>query len=200
MIWPRPSRVELRFDRAKGAVYNSWGDEKAQHTRHIVAWGTAKGLLDWPISDEGLTACFHYRSDPNTPATKDASSGGYLTFYDTPCDRLRYRTLRLQCRATDVEGQADLGVRLVIDDPHLAGNRELVVYELPSLKSFAVIDSTWRSIRIPISEFQQRHYRPPLPSGLDANTINKIVFFIDNRMVGECCRGTMWISEITFSP
>jgi hypothetical protein len=192
--------MELRFDRAKGAVYNSWGDSKAQHTRHIVAWGTEKGFLDWPITDGGLTACFHYQSDPNVPDTKEASSGGYLTFYDAPCDRLRYRMLHLQCRATDVEGQADMGIRLVVDDPRLAGNRELVVYELPSLRSFATIDGTWRNIRIPISEFQQRHYRPPLPSGLDANTINKIVFFVDNPIVGVCRQGTLWISEIALCP
>jgi hypothetical protein len=197
-VWPVTNRIQVSFDSSKAAVYNSWQHQN-HHTKYIEARG-AGDTLDWVIIDKGRTGNFRFKVNSDQEPSKGASSGGYISFYDRMCDRLRYRTLRFHCRVTDATGNPDLGVRLSVDNPKTTGDRELISYEIKSLSKFVSISDEWRSVDIPLSAFQQVRYEPPFPEGLDENTINKIVFFVDNDIAQKCKQATFWFSEIDFRP
>jgi hypothetical protein len=125
-VQPPGKRHCVEVTRAKGAVYNSW-DRQAFQNKHIYAYGSRPGDLMLIISGLG-EAGFSYIVDPRVPwDDPHASSGFYITFYGKPIDRLVYDEMSFDCKATDVvKGEADVGVRLSVDDPNSAGDRERV--------------------------------------------------------------------------
>ena len=51
-----------------------------------------------------------------------------------------------------------------------------------------------------MGDFHQVRYEPPFPTGVDENTINKIVFFVDNKTAEQCRPGSFHFSDIWFRP
>lgn len=199
------SKVNQRFieiKREKGAIFNSWFHQPS-HKKQIFAWGSLDHNLMWTL-DEDKSGRFSYDIDTTiTNPHPDACSGGYITFYDRPCDRLTFNTLSFKLRATDFEGKPDIGIRLAVDDPKSTQDREKVAYELSSLNSYLdnkkSISNNYDYYVIDVSDFDMKRIEPPLPDGIDENTINKIVFFINGNIVNSCSKATIWIKDITFN-
>ncbi len=193
------SSVSITFDRAKGAIFNSWQNQYPQK-RHIIATGE-QGKLIWEIDEHGA-ASFSYKVNVSMqPSDSNISSGGYMTFYGRPFDRLAYRAISFTCKATGTNGRADLGIRLAVDEPLAQGDRERVTYELPSLKPYnkasSPLNESWQTFTIDISEFKQKRFEPPLPDGIEENSINKIVFFVTKDIVKNCPKATLWFRDVT---
>lgn len=191
----------IRFDNARGAIFNSW-DHQPQQTRHIYAFGDPQKLL-WLIDQESA-GHFAYKVDNNVKSNSPkASSGGYIVFYENPCDRLAFREISFASRATGATGPPDVGIRLAVDDPKASGDRERVTYELPSLKEYYKgkqrLDETWQTFTVDIGDFQQTRFESPFPPGIDANSINKIVFFVNDDIGKSCPESTLWFRDIKFS-
>jgi hypothetical protein len=185
LVWPVSHTSSLIFDDGTSAVYNSYLHER-KHSRFLQAVGADKSMA-WNISDKGRTGYFSYHTNANESPDAISSSGGYISFYRNPCDRLTYRSIRFRCKAEKAVGIADMGVRLVVDDPKgAAGSRELIVYKIDSLTKYGKLSEKWATFDIPIGDFTQEEYRPPFPRGLDENTINKVVFFITHEMAAKC--------------
>ena len=199
------SNVNQRFieiKREKGAIFNSWLHQQS-HKKQIYAWGSLDHDLMWTI-DKDKSGRFSYNIDDTiTNPHPDACSGGYITFYNRPCDRLTFNTLSFKLRATDFDGTPDIGIRLAVDNPKDAQDREKVTYELPSLNSYLdnkkSISNNYEYYAIDIGDFKMTRIEPPLPDGIDENTINKIVFFINSDIVHSCSEATIWIKEITLN-
>jgi hypothetical protein len=201
-IKPPKEAFQISFDSRTSALFNSW--DHGQTPKYFEAYGDADNVMLWTITDR-RTAYFNFRSFSPLPQSDDsASSGGYITFYDKPCDRLIYGELSFKCRITDTtDPQPDLGIRLAVDDPHEEPTkRERVMYELASVNKYLNgkqrIDDTWQTFTIDIRNFQQKRYMPPFPSQISATTINKIVFFINVAIIHNCKHGRIWISDILF--
>jgi hypothetical protein len=99
-----------------------------------------------------------------------------------------------------------LGVRLVIEDPR--DRSEHFTYELASILNSTkakngIIDGTPRQFDMPVNEFvriPRVSAIAPLPRGLNENTIDKIVFFVDNAIVNRCPQNTLVISGVRLQP
>lgn len=187
--------VIVKFDEAKGAIFNSWLHQP--HTKHLNAVGE-NNTPTWRVSDEGVTGTFHFHVDPEKNASFNASVGGYITFYAQQIDRLRYDAVTFNCKVSNYDGTPDLGVRLTVDNPKATGDREIVSYEVSSLAKYSTLSAEWQSYSIPLNAFQQIRFEPPFPERIDENTINKIVFFVDNTIGDKCPRATFSISNIKF--
>jgi|GEM_PF-6825263 len=196
-VRPRRGPVAISFDSGKAAVFNSWQHQK--HRKHIEASGGGE-RLGWTIADNGRTGSFQYAVDGTLSPSEGASSGAYVTFYEQPCDRLQLRTVTFRCRITGASSAADVGIRLAVDNPKATGDREMIAYEIDSLAKYGALGDTWTKFELPTSAFKQVRYEPPFPAGLDENTINKIVFFIDNRIAERRHNATVWVSDIEFRP
>lgn len=196
-VWPRRQAVPILFDAAKSAVFNS-SDHQRSHAKYIRAVGASE-TLTWAIADEGRTGSFHYDVNSTEEPHPDVCSGGYVAFYGQPCDRLQFRTLRFRCRITDAIGKPDVGVRLAVDDPTAIGDREKITYQIASLAEHGPVSEKWTTFELPIAAFKQVRYEPPF-KGIDANTINKLVFYVDSRIAASCGEGTVWFSDVAFVP
>jgi hypothetical protein len=197
-IWPVSNVLSISFDPAKAAVFNSY-QHQPMHTKYLEVRGVGD-TLSWIITDEGRTGSFRFKINANQEPSYGASSGAYITFYGQPCDRLRYRTIRFRFKVTDASGNPDVGIRLAVDNPKATGDRELISYEIQSLAKYGPIKNEWQTFEIPVNAFQQVRYEPPFPEGLNENTINKIVFFVNNQIVEQCREATFWFSDIVFRP
>jgi len=212
LVWllgANPPHVLLKnqpvpFDSARGEIFNSWQDPQSGHSKRIQAWGMKQEPFSWEIADNGLEGSFAYALDPAMRISEGASSGGYMTFYSDPVDRRTYRRVAFFSRtaATCQKGGGDLGLRLVVDDPR--DSTEHFTYEIDSISnSKGTIDVNWKRFEIYLSEFQRMprtHSRAPLPPSVDENTINKIVFFVDNGIAAKCPENTILIRDINFLP
>lgn len=183
------------------ALFNSWDDQPSQ-SRYIYAFGSPT-LLMWLIDDEGAGR-FSYVVDRSvTHGDRGISSGGYLTFYDAPCDRLSHKRFTFSCKASDFDGTPDIGIRLCVDEPTAIGRRrERVAYEISSLAKLLDgrqrLSRSWQHFEVDIGEFRQVRVDLPLPEEIDANTINKVVFFIDPVIAKKCNKATLWFRDIEF--
>ncbi len=192
-VWPVRTPRHIIFYANRCGVFKSQ-DHREGHGNYL--WVDSP----WTTMDEGRTGGFSYRTNPTEKPSQVASAGGYMTFYTEPCDRLAFETLRFRCKATDANGVADVGIRLAVDDPKLTGDRELATYEVKSLRAYGQIDATWRTFEIPLGAFEPSRNEPPFPRGLDANTINKLVFYVDARIAASCPQATLWFRDICFLP
>lgn len=201
ILWrvsPSHTAIYISFDPAKAAVFNSWRHQ--DHTKHIAALGSGD-TFTWITTDKrNTTGSFRFTVNPTLPASTGASSGGYVTFYGNVCDKLRYRTVRFRCKVTDVNGNPDVGLRLAVDNPKATGDKELIAYEIASLAKYGPVGAEWRTFEIPLGDFNMVRYEPPFPTDVDENTINKIVFFVDNRIAEQCKQAAFHFSEICFRP
>ncbi len=196
--WPIIGTISIRLDDAKAALFNSY--EHSLDIPPYLAIVPNGDKFTWKISDGGRTGNFSVKVASDLEPTFNQSSGGYITFYGNPIDRLQYRTVHFRLKITDASGTPDIGIRLVVDNPKAAGDRELVTYEIESLAKYSKITEDWQAFDMPIGDFQQVRYEPPFPENIDANKINKLVFFIDNRIGKQCTNMTVWVSEIEFKP
>jgi hypothetical protein len=194
-----PTTIPIVIDTITGGIFNSW-ESLADAKGHIRAWG-AKDRLQWALDDNG-TGYFSYETDLASPATRqDESSGGYVTFYETPCDIRVYRHVKFALRATDYTGVPDIGVRLVVDDlSSSARNRERVIYELPSLNRYRraapKVSRDWQIFVVDARDFTQTRLLPSAPSEDRRTHINKLVFFVDQTIAAASPRATLWVRDV----
>jgi hypothetical protein len=189
-----PSVRVVRF--VNGALFNSYENVGSLHNRFITAYGNDQNKLEWLVEDGQRSGAFSYTTDRNSIPTSFESSGGYIVFYDHPIDKLQCEELSFECKSLTSTGRADVGVRLAVDNPRATGDRELICYEFPSLASLANLDESWKEFRIPLRQFHETVRRPPFPEGLDANSINKIVFFVNVTVATNCPKATLWFRDI----
>ena len=185
------------------AIFNSWENAVAgTHTRYITASGSgpAESKLKWAVGLNGTEGTFSYRVDSQITPEGNESSGGWVAFYEDPIDRLRYRSVSLRCKVEKADGVPDVGIRLVVDNPGSTGDRELVVYELSSLAAIAPLTTDWQLYDIDLAHFVLKTSRPPMPKGLDANTVNKIVFFVTPGIAERCDGATLSFRDVEFQP
>jgi hypothetical protein len=193
-VLPFRTPRHILFDAAKCGLFNSQ-DHQTQHTKFLHTDGVM-----WTIVDDGRTGGFSYHTDPGERASELTSSGGYITFYAEACDRLAFESLRFRCKASSAQGPVNVGIRLAVDDPKEAGDREKVTYVIRSLRAYGQIDGTWRTFELPLGAFEPNRYEPPFPRGLDSNTINKLVFYVDAEIATSCPQATLWFRDICFLP
>ena len=200
-----PSPIFIKFDEEKGAIFNSLASQPAFRNA-LVAWGKKPTDLGWVIDEKG-EAGFSYKADP-VLLTKlaVAVSGGFMTFYDKPCDLLAYRHLRFACKVTGTKpgSKPDLRIRLAVDDPEAKGERERVTYEVPPLveyfKGTRAIQADWQDFSIDLKDLQPLPHAGSPPPGLNSKAINKIVFYVTAQEVKDCPEGTLWFRDVTFIP
>jgi hypothetical protein len=199
-LTPRSSSKLLLF-KNNSFLFNSWENkpvesDQPQHARYLEAWGNKKGSMDWLTNDNGRTGSFSYSTNKSATPDALASSGGYITFYDDPRDRLSTQSIRFRCKAASEHGAVDFGIRIAVDNPRATGDRELATYQFDSVASEKRITTEWQIFEISISDFVNIHYRPPFPQGLDGNILNKLVFYVDARRAEQCPQATLWFSDI----
>lgn len=199
------SPVKLQFFPDSGGIFNSANSQRA-HKDAVLAWGQKPGDPSWVIV--GNTEIrFSYKGDLAVyERYPEATSGGFFTFYTQPVDRTLYSHLKFSCKVTDAAADAnpDFGMRVALDDPKAAGEREKVVYELPSIVEYfqgkRKIDSNWQEFSITTKDFYQQPLTAPVPDGLNPNAVNKVVFYLSYRSVRNCPHGTLWFRDLTFVP
>jgi len=172
----------------------------------LAAWGTKPGDDMWALGGNG-EASFTYKADVAALAGhSEAVVGAFMTFYGTPCDRAAYRELRFACRITDTKagGKPDLDVRLAVDDPQATGEKERVIYGIPSLSGYyhgsRALDAGWQQFAITLRDFKQLPLAAPLPAKFDQDAINKIVFLVTLESMQKCPEGTVSFRDVTFVP
>lgn len=197
--------IKLLFFPDSGGIFNS-ANSQPSHKNAVLAWGQKPGDPSWVIAGN-TEVHFTYKSDPVVYATMPtATSGGFLTFYEQPTDRLEYGQLRFSCKVTDAppEASPDFGMRIALDDPKATGERERVVYELPSvaehLQGKQKITSEWQEFSISVDAFAPQPLTSPVPAGLNPNAVNKVVFYLSSKSVLNCSQGTIWFRDLTFVP
>jgi serine/threonine protein kinase len=199
---PAVPPLKVVFYSRSGAIFNSLASHPAIKDA-LVAWGEKPGDLNWDIKDEG-EADFSYKSDLSLLGSRYAASGGFMTFYDKPCDLRAYQQLRFECRVTgtDPDAKPDLRVRLALDDPRATGEKERITYDLPSLSAYfrgdRPLTASWQTFSIDLKKFRQQPVSAPLGEGLDKNSVNKIVFFLTPEEARNCPQGTLWIRNVSF--
>jgi serine/threonine protein kinase len=172
----------------------------------LAAWGTKSGDDMWALGNNG-EASFSYKADVAAlDGHSEAVAGGFMTFYGTPCDRAVYRELRFACRITDAKAgeKPDLDVRLAVDDPQATGERERVIYGIPSLSGYyhgsRTLDAGWQQFAISLPDFKQMPLAAPLPAKFNPDAINKIVFLVTLESMQKCPEGTISFRDVTFVP
>ncbi len=197
--------LRLLFFPDSGGIFNSANSQPA-HKNAVLAWGQKPGDPMW-IMAGNTEMHFSYESNPEVFAKiPEATSGGFFTFYEQPADRTAYGQLRFSCKVTDAPADAspDFGMRIVLDDAKAMGEREKVVYELPSVSEYfqgqRKIDSSWQEFSIAIDAFKQQPLTAPVPAGLNPNAVNKVVFYLSPKSVQNCPQGTLWFRDLTFVP
>ena len=197
--------VKLLFFPDSGGIFNS-ANSQPVHKDAVLAWGQKPGDPSWIIV--GNTEIhFSYKGDLAVyEKYPEATSGGFFTFYTQPIDRTLYGQLQFSCKVTDAAADAnpDFGMRIALDDPRATGEREKVVYELPSIVEYfqgkRKIDSNWQDFSIATEDFYQQPLAAPVPAGLNPNAVNKVVFYLSYRSVRSCPHGTLWFRDLMFVP
>jgi len=197
--------VPVKFQTDRGAIFNSLASQPAL-LKALAAWGDNAGDVRWAIG-EGGEAHFSYKADLALLAkvTRPAVSGGFMTFYDKPCNLLGYRHLNFACKVTGATpgSTPNFRVRLAVDDPHAEGERERVTYEAPPLveyfKGARTIQTDWQNFSIDLKDLRQLPVPRNTPAALDPKAINKIVFYVTADEVKNCPEGTLWVRDVTFT-
>jgi hypothetical protein len=156
-LTPRSTSKAIRFG-GNAFLFNSWDHQTAatrqrQKAAFIDVWGSEKGNMDWVVSDNGRIGAFHFSVNESIPTDRSASAGGYIIFYDDPRDRLRTQAIRFRCKTNDANDPADIGIRLVVDNPRSEGDRELATYQFSSVASLQPITSEWQTFQIDVAKF-----------------------------------------------
>jgi Protein kinase domain len=200
----KPS-IHVGFYAANGAIFN-FLEREPKLKNALMAWGAQPGDAAWSIRDNG-EAKFSFKADLKTLGQIPyARSGGFMTFYRTPIDRLAYQELRFACKVTDVKpgSKPDFGILITADDPNAAGEKERIAYEIPSLDQInqgkRSPGADWQDFSIDVLDFKEAPLVAPLPPGFDKNQINKIVFFVSYQTLQQCPEGTLWLRNVTFVP
>ncbi|MFB3920303.1 MAG: serine/threonine-protein kinase [Terriglobia bacterium] len=202
-VAPTKSPIRVVFYKETGAIFNPSAARAPKDA--LAAWGEKPGDLMWGISGGG-ESYFSFTSDLKLlEKVPTAASGGFMTFYASPCNLQDYGRLKFECRIAGAKGaKPDFGIMLALDDPHAAGERERITYEFPSLtesnKGGATIDSTWREFSVNLDDFRRLPPLAPPPPELDSNAVNKIVFIVSYRNLQTCPQGTLWFRNVMFVP
>lgn len=225
-VKPIKDKVEVDFDNTYSELYSSCQNKAFAYTIGIEGENRRNWAVPFKKDGDKSTAYFDYwreRIDDKSHFVNIGdidNAGGILLFYNRPIDRIKYKTLSFELRITKTqnlitpkdacigEKPPDVGIRLVVDDDkeisdtlRRRGNRELTNYELPSLAQYVkkTIMSTWMKFEIKIKDIPEKSSITNFPSGLDRNTINKLVFFIDKAKVEGCSNARIWVREISFT-
>jgi hypothetical protein len=198
--------VPIKFDPTRGALFNSWNlppEVPLQLAKRIRAYGsnTPGQELMWVFdADSGrFTFGVNTKVEQND---KNASSGGYMTFYDTPCRKTDYNHLAFDCRITETAqcSDPDVGVRLAVDGQ----GRELATYEIRSLVGYFTgkytPDGNWKHFDVYIPDLKQVWITSGPTPGIDQNTLNKVAFFVNDTTSRRCSKGTIWIKNVAMLP
>jgi len=198
--------VAIRFDPTRGALFNSWNlppEVRLQLAKRIRAYGsnTLGRELMWVFDADSERFTFEVNTKVEQN-DKNASSGGYMTFYDTPCSKTNFHHLTFDCRITETaQGcEPDVGVRLAVDGQ----GRELVTYEIGSLVGYFKgkynPDGNWKRFDIYIPDLKQVWITSGPTPGIDQNTLNKVAFFVNDTTSRRCTKGTVWIKNVAMLP
>jgi hypothetical protein len=196
-----PQPVIVTMDPTRGALFNSWDEPKPLIKRIRVRGAEPSLALMWLI--DGDSARFTFEVDRSIlKGHPNASSGGYMTFYDTPVRRGDYNHVDFDSRATDAAPGCvpDLGVRLAAD----GAGRELATYELASVVQYfgrrRKLDGNWQRFEIYMPDLAQVRVDTAPTPGIDQNTLNKIAFYVSDTSAQHCSRATLWVKNIVFRP
>ena len=151
----------------------------------------------------GDSARFTFRVDSKIEQNDpNASSGGYMTFYDTPGRKTDYRHVVFDCRVTETSPRcdADIGLRLAAEGQA----KELATYEIDSLSHYFGgkndPNAHWKHFDVYTPDLKQVWIATgPIP-GIDQDTLNKIVFFVNEGVSRRCAYGTVWIKNVILIP
>ncbi|HKQ09113.1 MAG TPA: hypothetical protein VJ464_28580 [Blastocatellia bacterium] len=202
-VQPSEKISRILFNKAPGGLYNSWDNNSL--LQHYIQVEGEIGTSMWVYDPDGAAHFSYHVNKGIRQNDANASSGGYLTFYSSPCDRLTYHEFSFACKAEVAKGECypDVGIRLAVDDPRnpYIPNRERVTYEISSLNEYYKgklhIDENWHTFTVNLGDFQQMRYQ--FVEGLDGNALNKIVFFVSNNQVIKCPKGKLWFRDVKFS-
>ncbi len=202
---PSKAPIRVTFNVDNGAIFNSLA-QNAKLKNALMAWGPKPGDIVWNIDAQGEASFSYGALLSDLKDHSEASSGGFMTFYGTPCDRLAYRAIKFSCRATGTTpgGKPDFGVRLAADDPQAAGEKERVTYAIPSVQQYLqgkrTIDADWQEVSIALQDIKEASVVGPIRQGFNRNAINKIVFFVTYDNIKDCPQGTLSFRDVTFVP
>ncbi|MBZ5565410.1 MAG: serine/threonine protein kinase [Acidobacteriia bacterium] len=202
---PSKAPIHVTFDVDNGAIFSSLA-QNPKLKNALMAWGPKPGDIVWNIDAQGEASFSYGALLSDLKDHPEASSGGFMTFYGTPCDRLAYHAIKFSCRATGTApgGKPDFGVRLAADDPQAAGEKERVTYAIPSVQQYLqgkrAIDADWQQVSIALQDIKGGEVVGPIRQGFNKNAINKIVFFVTYENVKNCPQGTLSFRDLTFVP
>jgi hypothetical protein len=184
------------FDADNGALFNSWSDQRLKRGP-VSVWGEQPDKMSW-IIDQNRDARFHYQTDLSiSTSDSEDSSGGYFTFYSLPRNRSDYSEFSFECLATtssgEPAGQFNIGVRLTVDEPPVKNLKaiERVIYEIPNLNAYSLKKQNadracgpkWQTFKLELDDFRVVREDRPLPPNLSKDAVNKVVFFINDKIV-----------------
>jgi len=190
------SRVGIQFDsKLPSPAINIPGPGYT----HVFAAGHQGN--QWVIQDDG--ASFSYDRHDGGFQAPWASSGGFISFPDAQVNRFVYQYLRFDCKVSASQGRPDLGIRLAVDDSSISWpDKEVAAYELASMSQGVrsrPLSDRWQNYEIyTLSLDDQPRVNSKRPN-IDLNEINKLVFFVNDSMLGKSPKGTVWIRNIVFS-
>jgi hypothetical protein len=196
----RAIRIE-GMDPNRGGTYRAADDYPQTYTD-----GGRVGLTPqpWELPEtlgKKTVVAFSYSQIPGRERRQNETSGAYVTFYDAPISFSDYDTLSFSVDGDKGSGgqEVDVAVRLVLEDPSLPlAEREFVVRESPSLQNLGYFPSGhWERVTIDLGEFTLSRMSASADR-LEADAINKIVFFVDNDIVDRSESGTIRIKDIRF--
>ena len=207
MLVRLPHDRVIPVDMEMGSLFDSVRQEDASGG-YLTVWGKDKGDGSWEKRDDGIA--FTFALDPSRSALASGlhsnSVGGYLLSYDAPIDRRQVRNLFFSIKVanSDAPCEADVGIRIVLDDPHAGRrDREIVTHEIASTReqygNRSPIGSSWSSIAADIGDFKKVRFVPPIPGDLNLFWVNKVVFFVTPAMATKCPSAKLLFREVGFS-
>jgi hypothetical protein len=129
------------------------------------------------------------------------TAGAYIIFYEDPVGFYEFASLSfsIYSKNGDQCPGADIAIKLTLDDPAFPPrDREVVIRVSPSLQQLGLLPSDhWQRVAVDLGEFSLEPFLRP-GERIDADTINKIAFFVDNDILDQCPSGTVRIKDIAF--
>lgn len=185
----------LRFKPDIGRIFSDCSNGPSQRLK-----ARGKDKEEWPhwevIPAPTDSFAFRYWND-DVPEQPDERAGGVL-FLIEQIDLRDYRGVQIDIRVTDMQCpatlsrcQADMGVRLAVED---SSGRDINAWEIGSLAKARVdLGAYWQTIKLDRGDFT-----PMTPDTSPApSLINKIAFFVKKDHVRNCEQAKIWVRHIS---
>ncbi len=187
----RSDICEVPLFGSSGDLYNSCSKQSDGHC-YIEALAPEK-------NKDGIAA-FNIQLDPTGSRTNTKnnnaphSSGWYIPFWGSPCNRMEYRSFRFSWRASCKLSEPDFGVRLVVDNANPRDPKELVVYEKSGVRQLSTKEGDWFNVALDTRDIKEKS----TVAGVERNRINKVVFFVEPDTADLCGGGTFAFRDVRF--